>query len=108
MVYSAGIGNGFGYSTVVPVMAKWFPDRIGLATGLALAGYGGGSAIFGTLANLVFFPHFGWRASCMMLGGIFLVMTMAGALLLKNPETKRPHACRQAYFYFQRPALRSC
>ena len=76
-----GIGNGFGYSTVVPVMAKWFPDKTGLATGLALAGYGGGSAIFGTLANLVFFPHFGWRVSCMVLGGIFLVMTMAGALL---------------------------
>src|ERR1700681_4152380 len=84
-----GVGNGFGYSTVVPVMAKWFPDRIGLATGLALAGYGGGSAIFGTLANLVFFPRFGWRVSCMLLGGIFLVMTMAGALLLKNPAIKR-------------------
>jgi OFA family oxalate/formate antiporter-like MFS transporter len=84
-----GIGNGFGYSTVVPVMAKWFPDKTGLATGLALAGYGGGSAIFGTLANLVLFPHFGWRISCMVLGGIFLVMTMAGAFLLKNPAIKK-------------------
>jgi MFS transporter, OFA family, oxalate/formate antiporter len=84
-----GIGNGFGYSTVVPVMAKWFPDKTGLATGLALAGYGGGSAIFGTLANLVLFPRFGWRISCMVLGGIFLVMTMAGAFLLKNPAIKR-------------------
>jgi OFA family oxalate/formate antiporter-like MFS transporter len=80
-----GIGNGFGYGTVVPVMAKWFPDRRGLAIGLALGGYGGGSAIFGTLANLVLFPHFGWRASCMILSGIFLVMTMTGALLMKNP-----------------------
>jgi len=80
-----GIGNGFGYGTVVPVMAKWFPDRTGLAIGLALAGYGGGSAIFGTFANLVLFPHFGWRASCMILSGIFLVMTMTGAFLMKNP-----------------------
>ena len=32
-----GIGTGFGYGTVVPVMAKWFPDRTGLAIGLALA-----------------------------------------------------------------------
>lgn len=93
-----GIGNGFGYSTVVPVMAKWFPDRIGLATGLALAGYGGGSAIFGSLANLVFFPRFGWRVSCMLLGGIFLVMTIAGALLLKNPETKRPSPAAKSTF----------
>ena len=80
-----GVGNGFGYSTVVPVMAKWFPDRIGLAIGLAIAGYGGGSAIFGSLANLVLFPRLGWRTSCMMLGGIFFVMTMTGAFLLKDP-----------------------
>jgi len=80
-----GIGNGFGYSTVVPVMAKWFPDKRGLAIGLALAGYGAGSAIFGPVANLVLFPHFGWRAACTILGGIFLMMTMSGSFLLKNP-----------------------
>jgi OFA family oxalate/formate antiporter-like MFS transporter len=87
-----GIGNGFGYYTVVPAMAKWFPDKTGLATGLALAGYGGGSAIFGTLANLVLFPHFGWRVSCMILGGIFLVMTLSGAFLLRNPVIKKQPA----------------
>ena len=93
-----GIGNGFGYATVVPVMAKWFPDKTGLATGLALAGYGAGSAIFGTLSNLVLFPHFGWRNSCVVLSGIFLVMTMAGAFLLKNPATKNhPSAATPKY-----------
>jgi MFS transporter, OFA family, oxalate/formate antiporter len=80
-----GIGNAFGYATVVPVMAKWFPDRMGLAIGMAIAGYGGGSAIFGTLANLLLFPRFGWRISCMILSGIFLVMTMTAAFLLRNP-----------------------
>ena len=87
-----GIGNGFGYGTVVPVMAKWFPDRMGLAIGLALAGYGGGSAIFGTIANLVLFPHFGWRTSCVILSGIFFVMTMTGAFLMKNPLAVQPAA----------------
>ncbi len=33
-----GLGNGFGYATPIPVMAKWFPDRRGLAVGLAVAG----------------------------------------------------------------------
>ena len=80
-----GTGTGFGYGTVVPVMAKWFPDRIGLAIGLALVGFGSGSAVFGSFANLVLFPRFGWRTSCMILGGIFLVMTMTAAFLLKNP-----------------------
>jgi MFS transporter, OFA family, oxalate/formate antiporter len=80
-----GMGNACGYSTVVPVMAKWFPDKRGFAIGLALTGYGGGSAIFGPLANLEMIPHFGWRVTCMLLGGIFLVMTLAGSFLLKNP-----------------------
>jgi len=80
-----GIGNGFGYSTPIPVMAKWFPDWRGLAVGLAVAGYGGGSAVFGPLANLYLIPHYGWRTTFMILGGIFLVMTMVGAFLLKNP-----------------------
>ena len=80
-----GIGNGFGYATPIPVMAKWFPDKRGLAVGLAVAGYGGGSAIFGPLANLYLIPHYGWQATFMILGGIFLVMTLVGAFLLKNP-----------------------
>jgi OFA family oxalate/formate antiporter-like MFS transporter len=80
-----GAGNAFGYATVVPVMAKWFPNRMGLAIGMAIAGYGGGSAIFGTLANLVLFPRFGWRTSCVILSGIFLAMTMTAAFLLRNP-----------------------
>src|ERR1700692_3907810 len=91
-----GIGNGFGYGTVVPVMAKWFPDRMGLAIGLALAGYGGGSAIFGTVANLVLFPHFGWRTSCVVLSGIFFVMTVTGPFLMKNPATNQLPAARDS------------
>src|SRR5215831_14693827 len=82
-----GLGNGFGYATPIPVMAKWFPDRRGLAVGLAVAGYGGGSAIFGPLANLKLIPSYGWRPTFMILGGIFLVMTMIGAFLLKNPPS---------------------
>jgi MFS transporter, OFA family, oxalate/formate antiporter len=84
-----GAGLGFGFGTVVPVMAKWFPDRTGLAIGLALLGFGGGSAIFGSIANLVLFPRFGWRTSCIVLSGIFLVMTMTAAFLLKNPVASR-------------------
>src|SRR5579863_4529709 len=84
-----GTGLGFGFGTVVPVVAKWFPDKTGLAIGLALAGFGGGSAVFGSFANLVLFPRFGWRTSCMILGGIFFAMTMTGAFLLRNPAVSR-------------------
>ena len=80
-----GIGNGFGYATPIPVMAKWFPDKRGLAVGLAVAGYGGGSAIFGPMANLWLIPTYGWRSTFVILGLVFFVMTLTGSFLLKNP-----------------------
>lgn len=80
-----GLGNGFGYATPIPVMAKWFPDRRGLAVGMAVGGYGAGSAIFGPLANLKLIPAYGVHTTFMILGIIFLFMTVAGALLLQNP-----------------------
>ena len=55
-----GLGNGFGYATPIPVMAKWFPDKRGLAVGLAVGGYGAGSAIFGPLSPVAD-PQLGWR-----------------------------------------------
>ena len=80
-----GLGNGFGYATPIPVMAKWFPDKRGLAVGLAVGGYGAGSAIFGPLAQLKLIPTYGLPTTFRILGAIFLVMTIIGALLLRNP-----------------------
>jgi len=81
-----GLGNGFGYATPIPVMAKWFPDKRGLAVGLAVGGYGAGSAIFGPLSSKVLIPDYGWRLTFMILGAVFLVMTLLGSFLLKNPR----------------------
>src|SRR5215471_365579 len=80
-----GLGNGFGYATPIPVMAKWFPDKRGLAVGLAVGGYGAGSAIFGPLAQLKLIPAYGLATTFQILGAIFLVMTLIGAFLLQNP-----------------------
>jgi len=80
-----GLGNGFGYATPIPVMAKWFPDKRGLAVGLAVGGYGAGSAIFGPLSQLKLIPSYGLAATFQILGAVFLVMTMVGAFLLRNP-----------------------
>jgi len=81
----AGIGLGFGYTTPIAVMSKWFPDHRGLAVGLAVAGFGGGSAIFGPLCRSYLIPHYDWPATFRILSGIFLVMTTIGAFLLQNP-----------------------
>ncbi len=80
-----GVGNGFGYSTPMPVASKWFPDKRGLVVGLMVGGYGGGQAVFGTLASAYLIPNLGWRAALQILSVIFLVMTMCGTALLKNP-----------------------
>jgi OFA family oxalate/formate antiporter-like MFS transporter len=80
-----GLGNGFGYATPIPVMAKWFPDMRGTAVGLAVAGFGGGSAIFGPLAANWLLPTYGWRTAFQVMGCIFFAMTMLAAFLLKNP-----------------------
>jgi len=81
----AATGQGFGYATPIPVMAKWFPDRRGLAVGLAVAGYGGGSAIFGPLGGNWLIPTYGWRTTFTVFGIIFFVMGIVAAFLLKNP-----------------------
>jgi OFA family oxalate/formate antiporter-like MFS transporter len=80
-----GLGNGFGYATPIPVMAKWFPDHRGLAVGLAVAGYGGGSALFGPLCSSYLIPHHGLDATFRILSVVFLAMTAVGTFLLRNP-----------------------
>lgn len=79
-----GLGNGFGYSTPMPVGSKWFPDKRGLVVGLMVGGYGAGSAILGPLATRLI-ANVGWRTTFQVLGAMFFVMTMIATALLKNP-----------------------
>jgi OFA family oxalate/formate antiporter-like MFS transporter len=79
-----GFGNGFGYATPIPVLSKWFPDRRGLAVGLAVAGYGGGSAILAFIGPPML-TGLGWRGTFLWLGIGFFVATMIGAFMLQNP-----------------------
>jgi OFA family oxalate/formate antiporter-like MFS transporter len=79
-----GIGNGFGYATPVPAASKWFPDKRGLVIGIMVGGYGAGSAVIGPVATY-WIQTLGWRPTFRILGGLFLVMGLIGAWLLKNP-----------------------
>src|SRR6202020_1488801 len=47
-----GIGLGLGYISPVSTLIKWFPDHRGMATGMAIAGFGGGTMIGAPLANM--------------------------------------------------------
>ena len=82
--FIVGMGNGFGYATPIPVGSKWFPDKRGLVVGLMVAGYGGGSAIFGPVANALI-AGVGWRPTFRILGVVLFLMCMVGTWLLRNP-----------------------
>jgi MFS transporter, OFA family, oxalate/formate antiporter len=79
-----GIGNGLGYITPVAVLIRWFPDKKGLITGLAVMGFGFGAAIVGQIAPLMI-PHLGLAYTFYIFGAVFLVTLLTAAQFLRNP-----------------------
>ncbi|MRX09075.1 MFS transporter [Pseudoduganella sp. FT25W] len=87
-----GIGLGLGYISPVSTLIKWFPDRRGMATGMAIMGFGGGAVIGAPLADKLM-KHFAtpdsvgvWQTFLVM-AAIYLVFMLAGALAYRVPPT---------------------
>lgn len=80
-----GFGLGLGYLSPVKTLMLWFADKKGLATGLAVAGFGAAKMIFMPiitgLADAV-----GIKLALLILAGIWFVMMFTGHLLLKKPD----------------------
>jgi MFS family permease len=79
-----GVGLGLGYISPVSTLVKWFPDRRGMATGMAIMGFGGGALIGSPLANLLM-NHFRsstsvgvWETLAVM-GVLYLIFMLIGA-----------------------------
>ncbi len=82
-----GMGLGMGYVTPVSTMVKWFPDRRGLATGLAIMGFGLGAALEIYLIKSVF-PAFGINSIAtilMILGPVYGVIMVGASQYLAKP-----------------------
>ena len=80
----AGLGLGVGYITPVSTLVRWFPDRRGLATGLAVLGFGSGALITGPVANyLVAVTTI--PSTFFVLGIAYFLMMAAGASYLEKP-----------------------
>ena len=79
-----GIGCGLGYISPVSTLVKWFPDRRGMATGMAIMGFGGGAFLAGYL-NVFFMDRIGVANTVMALGVTYLVVMLVGARLLRRP-----------------------
>ncbi|MBV9558854.1 MAG: OFA family MFS transporter [Bradyrhizobium sp.] len=102
-----GVGLGLGYISPVSTLVKWFPDRRGMATGMAIMGFGGGAMIGSPLANLLI-NYFKtptdvgvWQAFLVM-GLIYFVFMMIGAFAYRvspvgwQPEGWTPPAQAKA------------
>ncbi|MCJ8506690.1 OFA family MFS transporter [Rhizobium lemnae] len=85
-----GIGLGLGYISPVSTLIKWFPDRRGMATGMAIMGFGGGAMIGAPLANLLmaYFKTDGsagvWQTFVVM-ALIYFVFMMGGTFGYRIP-----------------------
>jgi MFS family permease len=85
-----GIGLGLGYISPVSTLIKWFPDRPGMATGMAIMGFGGGAFIASPLSVFLMSQfstptHVGVAETFIALGCIYFVFMMVGAVLVRVP-----------------------
>jgi len=80
----AGLGNGFGYITPIATLIRWFPDKRGLVTGLAVMGFGAGAFFMGKIAPGMIISM-GVATTFYIWGFIFLIAVTAAAQLFKNP-----------------------
>jgi OFA family oxalate/formate antiporter-like MFS transporter len=79
-----GLGMGMGYITPVATITKWFPDRRGLMTGVAVAGYGAGALIMSPFAAREIVAY-GIPATFATLGIVYLVLVVVAAQFYANP-----------------------
>jgi MFS family permease len=85
-----GCGLGLGYISPVSTLIKWFPDRRGMATGMAIMGFGGGAMIGAPLADILM-KHFatptdvGVAKTFVAMGTIYFVAMLCGAMGYRLP-----------------------
>jgi len=79
-----GVGLGAGYIVPIAMLVKWFPDRRGLITGIAVAGFGAGALITAPVANRLIQAD-DVSATFLPLGIAYLVATVLGGVFFRNP-----------------------
>jgi MFS family permease len=90
--FIGGIGLGLGYISPVSTLIKWFPDRPGMATGMAIMGFGGG-ALIGAPLGVKLMDHFhsttntGVAEAFVVMAGLYAVSMLLGAFLVRVPPT---------------------
>src|SRR5690242_6549008 len=80
-----GIGLGLAYITPIAMLAKWFPDKRGLITGIAVGGFGFGAVITGPVAKNLLNGTSDKTSVFLPLGIAYLIAGLLGASLFRNP-----------------------
>ena len=81
----SGLGLGIGYISPVSTLVKWFPDRRGLATGMAVLGFGSGALITAPVANSLI-TSVGISNTFFILGASYLTLMVLGATYIEPPK----------------------
>jgi MFS family permease len=85
-----GIALGIGYISPVSTLIKWFPDRPGMATGMAIMGFGGGAFIASPLSvwligQFTTPSHIGVMETFIVLGAVYFFFMLVGAIIVRVP-----------------------
>jgi OFA family oxalate/formate antiporter-like MFS transporter len=79
-----GAGLGLGYIVPIAVLVKWFPERPGLITGIAVGGFGAGALITAPIATALI-KRVGVLSTFAYLGTVYLVVSLVAGMFMKNP-----------------------
>jgi MFS family permease len=79
-----GMGCGLGYIAPVSTLVKWFPDRRGMATGMAIMGFGAGAFLAGYL-NAFLIERIGVANTLFVLGVVYFIIMNIGARIIRRP-----------------------
>ncbi|MFE9621948.1 OFA family MFS transporter [Streptomyces sp. NPDC006527] len=94
--FVGGIGLGIGYISPVSTLIKWFPDRPGMATGIAIMGFGGGALIASPWSAQMLesfgADHSGIALAFLVHGLSYAVFMLLGVLLVRVPRAAEPAA----------------
>jgi OFA family oxalate/formate antiporter-like MFS transporter len=114
--FLGGIGLGLGYIVPVATLVKWFPDKRGMITGLAVAGFGAGALITAPIATRLI-ATVGVLKTFAVLGIAYFIVVAAGAQFMKDPPagyappgwtpTAAEQRQRSAYEFTLQQALRT-
>lgn len=85
-----GIALGIGYISPVSTLIKWFPDRPGMATGMAIMGFGGGAFIASPLSvwlmkQFTTETHIGVMETFVILGVVYFIFMVVGSIIVRVP-----------------------